>query len=57
RAVLYNRSPEYLAQEIPSEFEQLPVFQRGQNFEIECMATTAGTAFYYPLSACYMDAI
>lgn len=57
RAVLYNRSPEYLSQEIPSEFEQLPVFQRGQNFEIECMATTAGTAFYYPLSACYMDDI
>ncbi len=57
RAVLYNRSPEYLQQEIPNEFEQLPVFQRGSNFEVECLIATAGTQFYYPLSARYMDGV
>ncbi len=57
RGVLYRRSPDVLQQEIPSEFEQLPVFQRGQNFDIECMATTAGTAIYYPGSVRYLDGI
>jgi hypothetical protein len=57
RAVLYNRSPEYLQQEIPNEFEQLPVFQRGTNFEIETLIATAGTVFYYPLSARYIDGV
>lgn len=57
RGVMYRRSPSHLTQEIPSEFEQLPVFQKGQNFEIECLATTAGTAFYYPRSARYIDGI
>lgn len=57
RAVLYNRSPQYLQQEIPNEFEQLPVFQRGSNFEVECLIATAGMAFYYPLSARYMDGV
>lgn len=57
RAVLYNRSPQYLQQEIPNEFEQLPVFQRGSNFEVECLIATAGMAFYYPLSARYIDGV
>lgn len=57
RAVLYRRSAEHLTQEVPSPFEQLPVDQRGRNFTVETMATTAGTAFYYPLSARYMDGI
>lgn len=57
RGILYKRAASHVQQEIPSEFEQLPVFQRGQNFEIECMATTAGTVFYYPRSARYIDDI
>lgn len=57
RGMLYRRSPDHVTQEIPSEFEQTPVFQKGQNFEIECLATTAGTAFYYPRSARYIDNI
>ena len=57
RAVVYDLSPDALTQEIPSEFEQLPVFQKGQNFEVETLATTAGMAFYYPRSARYLDGI
>ncbi len=57
RAVLYRRSPDHLQQEINNEFEQLPVFQRGSNFEVECLAQTAGTTFYYPRSARYIDGI
>lgn len=57
RVVLYNRSPEALQQEIPNEFEQLPVFQRGSNFEVECLIATAGMEFYYPRSCRYMDGV
>lgn len=57
RAVLYNRSPQYLQQEIPQEFEQRPVFERGSNYEVECLIATAGMAFYYPLSARYIDGV
>jgi hypothetical protein len=55
RVVAYDRSPQTLTQEIPSEFEQLPVFQKGQNFEVETMATTAGTGIYYPRAIRYLD--
>jgi hypothetical protein len=57
RAIMYTRSPDYLQQDIPNEFEQLPVYQRGTNFEIETLVATAGMAFYYPLSARYMDGV
>jgi hypothetical protein len=57
RAVLYKRSPEYLQQEIPNEFEQLPVYQRGLNFEVGCIGCTAGTQLYYPLAVRYMDGV
>lgn len=57
RLVLYNRSPEALQQEIPNPFEQLPVFQRGSNFEVETLIATAGMEFYYPKSCRYMDGI
>lgn len=57
RGILYRRDPEHLVQDIPNEFEQLPVYQRGSNFEIECLIATAGTTFYYPRSARYIDGI
>lgn len=57
RAILYRRDPMHLTQDIPNEFEQLPVFQRGSNFEVECLIATAGTTFYYPRSVRYMDGI
>jgi len=57
RAMLYNRSKRHVRQDIPNMFEQLPVFQKGSNYEVECLAETAGTVFYYPRSARYMDGI
>ncbi|KKL65122.1 hypothetical protein LCGC14_2158160 [marine sediment metagenome] len=57
RAVAYDLSPDVLTQEIPSEFEQLPLFQKGQNFVVETMATTAGTALYYPRAIRYLDGL
>ena len=57
RAVLYRRDPMHLTQDIPNEFEQLPVFQRGSNFEVETLIATAGTTFYYPRSARYLDGL
>jgi len=57
RAVLYKRSADYLQQEIPNEFEQLPVYQRGLNFEVGCIGCTAGTQLYYPLAMRYMDGV
>ena len=55
--MLYKRDPGYLQQEIPNEFEQLPVYQRGLNFEVACIGCTAGTQLYYPLAVRYMDGI
>lgn len=57
RMMVYDRSPDMLTQEIPSEFEQLPPQEQGLEIVINTMASTAGTAFYYPLSADYTDAI
>jgi hypothetical protein len=57
RAVMYRRDPMYLQQEISNEFEQLPVFQHGSNFEVETLVATAGCTFYYPKSARYLDGL
>lgn len=57
RAVLYNRSEEKVSQEVPNPFEQLPVFQRGMNFEVECFGETAGTQLAYPRSVRYLDGV
>lgn len=57
RAMLYRRSPEILANEVPNEFEQLPVQPDGMQFVVNCMASTAGVAVYYPLAVRYLDGI
>lgn len=57
RMVVYHRSPEMLQQEIPGEFEQMPAQEQGLEMVINTMASTAGTAFYYPVSADYTDGI
>ena len=57
RAMLYRRSPEILANEIPNEFEQLPVQPDGMQYVVNCMASTAGVAVYYPLAVRYLDGI
>lgn len=57
RMVLYNLSAEKLQQEIASEFEQLPVQEKGLEFEIPCISRTAGTALYYPKAVDFTDGI
>lgn len=57
RMVLYNLSPEKLQQEISSEFEQLPVQERGLEFVVNCISRSAGTALYYPKSIDFTDGI
>ncbi len=57
RAMLYHRSPDILTNEIPNDFEQLPVQMDGMQFVVNCMASTAGVAVYYPLAVRYLDGI
>ena len=57
RAMMYRRAMEVLANEIPNEFEQLPVQPDGMQFVVNCMASTAGVAVYYPLAVRYLDGI
>ena len=57
RGMMYRRSQDILANEIPNEFEQLPVQPDGLQFVVNCMASTAGVAVYYPLAVRYIDGI
>ena len=57
RGMMYRRSPDTLSNEIPNEFEQLPVQPDGMQFVVNCMASTAGVAVYYPLAVRYIDGI
>ena len=47
----YNRSPDKLTLEIPSDFEQFPEQSVGLEFEVPCHERIGGTIVYYPLSA------
>lgn len=55
RTVLYRRDRSQLWQEIPSEFEQLPVEARGLEFIVNTMMTTSGTVIPYPKAVQYLD--
>jgi hypothetical protein len=57
RGTMYHRSADVLTNEIPNDFEQLPVQQDGMQFVVNCMASTAGVAVYYPLAVRYIDGI
>jgi hypothetical protein len=57
RGMMYRRSDEILANEITLDFEQLPVQPDGMQFVVNCMASTAGVAVYYPLAVRYLDGI
>lgn len=57
RAIMYRRANDVLAQEIPNDFEQLPVQEQGIEFIVNAMAATAGTALYYPVAVRFMDGI
>lgn len=57
RAVFYRRDEDFVQQEIPQEYMTQPMYQRGANFEVEAFVASAGTTFYYPKSARYLDGI
>lgn len=49
--VAYNRSPDKLTLEIPSDFEQFPEQAVGLEYEVPCHERIGGVIMYYPLAA------
>jgi hypothetical protein len=48
--ILYDRNPDKLTLEVPQDFEQFPVQEKGLMYEVPCHARTAGVIIYYPKS-------
>ncbi len=48
--LVYNRNPEKLTLEIPQDFEQLPVQERGLEYVVPTHHRIGGVIVYYPLS-------
>lgn len=57
KMVAYRRDPDALTMEIPSEFKQLPVQEKGLEFIVPTHHRFAGVLIYYPLSVAYADGI
>lgn len=57
RMVAYRRDPEALTMEIPSEFKQLPVQEKGLEYKVPTHHRFGGVIVYYPLSVSYADGI
>ena len=57
RGWMYPRRDDILTNEIPSDFEQLPVQATGFEYVVNAQAETAGVAVYYPLAMHYVDGI
>lgn len=55
RMVFYTRHPDKLTLEIPQDFEQLNVQEKGLEFEIPCHGRIGGVIWYRPFSARYVD--
>lgn len=57
RMMVYPKDPNYLRVEIPQMYREEPPQQKGLEFEIVAMQSTAGVLVYYPLSIAYADGI
>lgn len=57
RMILYKRDPDVVEQEIVEDFTQMPVQVQGLEFVVNTIAQSAGTRFYFPLSADYSDGV
>lgn len=57
RMVAYRRDPDYLTLEIPQDFEQFPVQEKGLEYIVPCHERIGGVIMYYPLSVAYGDGI
>lgn len=55
--IAYTMSPDKLTLEIPQNFEQFPVQEKGLGFIVPCHARTAGVIVYYPLSVNIVEGI
>lgn len=53
----YNRSPDKLTLEIPSDFEQFAPQEVGLDYVVHCHERFGGVIWYYPLSAQIYDGI
>jgi len=56
-AIAYSRDPDKMTFEMPQNFEQLPVQQRGLEFVVPCHSRIAGVLIYYPLSQSILEGI
>lgn len=57
RMILYTRNPSKLTLEIPQDFEQLEVQEKGLEFEVPCHGRIGGVIVYRPFSIRYVDGI
>lgn len=57
RTVAYRRDPDYLTLEIPQDFEQFPVQEKGLAFKVPCHQRIGGVLIYYPLAMSYGDIV
>ena len=57
KMVAYRRDPDALTMEIPSEFKQLPVQEKGLEFIVPTHHRFGGVLIYYPLSVAFSDGI
>lgn len=49
-AVAYRRDPDVVTLEIPQDYEQLPVQEKGLEFLVPCHMRVGGLIIYYPLA-------
>jgi hypothetical protein len=56
-AVCYRKDPDKLTLEVPQDFEQLPVQEKGLEYEVPCHMRCGGVIIYYPLSIALMHHI
>ena len=57
RMIAYNRDPDSLTLEIPQDFEQFPVQEKGLAFKVPVHQRIGGVLWYYPLSATYANIV
>ena len=54
---IYDRNPDKLTLEIPQEYEQFPVQERGLEFVVPAHGRIGGVIIYYPLSVSLVEGI
>lgn len=55
--MVYDKNPDKITMEVPQDFEQFPVQERGLEYVVPCHARFGGVILYYPLSCAKGDGI